>query len=254
MPFASLSVCREFSAERINAVANHPEVRPWVGGAGPIDMTPVVADLRNVLLMGQGGGLLFVNLDPGLYEVHTQFVPEARGPQALLAVLDALRWMFTRTDCMEIVTRVPDGNLAAAALVKKIGGEFQFYRPHVWQTDHGLVGVKYYAQTLNSWVLKTDELAQVGDWFHEKLAAAKVAQGSAAPIHDDDDAHDRYVGAAAEMIVNGQVAKGISFYNRWAKFSGYATVSLIAANPFVIDIQDALLAVRGHDLEVLLCR
>ena len=254
MAFPALSVCREFSADRINAVIAHPEVRPWVGGVGPLDLTPVVADPRNVLLMGQGGGLLFVQLEPGLYEVHTQFIPEARGPVALLAVIDALRWMFTRTDAVEIVTKVPDGNVAAAVLVKKIGGEFQFYRPHAWQTNHGLVGVKYYAQTLNAWVRKTDELEQIGDWFHEKLAAAKVAQGSAAPIHDDDDAHDRYVGAAAEMIAHGQVAKGINFYNRWAKFAGYATISLIAANPFVIDIQDALLAVRGQNFEVILCR
>jgi len=44
MPLPSLSVCREFSAERINLVVNHPDVRPWVGGVGPLDMSPAVAD------------------------------------------------------------------------------------------------------------------------------------------------------------------------------------------------------------------
>lgn len=254
MTFPSLSVVREFSAERINSIVNDPDVRPWVGGFGPLDLSATVANPANVLLMGQGGGLMFIQLEPGLYEVHTQFLPDARGQNALTAVLDALRWMFTRTDCVEVVTRVPDGNAAAAALVKRINGELQFHRPNVWQAPTGLVGVKYYSKTLASWVRDTDSLNEIGDWFHEKLAAVKVASGALAPIHEDDDAHDRYVGAAAEMIVNGQVVKGINFYNRWARFAGYASISVVATNPIVIDIQDALVAVRGSDFEVLLCR
>jgi len=236
-------------------VLSHPEVRPWVGGgSGPIDVAPLVADPRNVLLMGQGGGVLFQCLEPGLYEAHTQFVPEARGKEAVAAVRDALRWMFTRSDAVEIVTKVPEGNAAALGLVRAIHGQKQFERANAWPTADGLVGIAYYSLPIITWAGKCEEVAASGHWFHEKLEAAKAATAGAAPLHDDDEAHDRYVGATVEMIAAGQVAKGIAFYNRWARFSGYGPVVVVASNPVVIDIGDAILAVRDQDFEVLLCR
>lgn len=253
MPHA-LTVCREYSADRINAVANHPDVRPWVGGTGPIDLSPVVANLANVLLMGEGGGVLFVCLAPGLYEAHTQFLPEARGANALQAVKDALFWVFTRTDCIEITTRVPDGNAAALGLVRSIRGTHLFDRPKAWETPSGLVGVKYYSTTLAEWVRHEDRLVASGEAFHDKLAEAKLRMGASNPPHDDDDAHDRYVGAAVEMIGAGQIDKGIAFYTRWAVFAGYVPVRQIATNPPLLDIGDAVLAVRGDSFDVLLCR
>lgn len=255
MAFPSLSVCREFSAERLNHVANHPDVRPWVGGgSGALDLTPLVADQRNMLLMGQGGGVLFQFLDPGLYEAHTQFLPEARGKEAVLAVKDALRWMFTRSDAIEIVTKVPNGNAAALGLVRAIHGQKLFDREKVWPTADGLTGVAYYSLPIMTWAGKAEELAVSGQSFHGKLEAAKSATAGAAPLHDDDEAHDRYVGATVEMIAAGQVAKGINFYNRWSRFSGYGPVAVIATNPVVVDIGDALIAVRDDDFDVLLCR
>lgn len=254
MAFPALRVVREFSAEGLNKIVNHPEVRPWVGpGRHALDMSAAVADPRNILLTADGGAFLLIQIEPGRYEVHTQFLPEARGGNAVKAAIDGMRYLFCRTDCVEIVTRCPHGNDAAKQLVRHLRWEFQFSRPNVWATSQGMVGVDYYAHTLNSWVLRTDNLAEVGDWFHDRLEQAKIKAG-ASPLHDDDDAHDRYVGAAAEMIAHGQVAKGIQFYNRWARFAGYAEISVIAENPVVIDIQDALLAVRGNSFDVLLCR
>lgn len=252
---APMSVVRETNADRLNEVVNHPYVRPWVGGGSDaLDLSDIVSNPNNLLLMAEGGGLLFVKTDIGIYEVHTQFVPEHRGEKALQAVKDALRFVFTRTDCIEVQTKVPDGNRAALALVKAIGGEFLFYRPEAWPTDAGPVGVKHYTQTIHSWAGKSEASAVAGHCFHEALEAAKVAMGAANPLHPDDDAHDRYVGATTEMMLAGQIDKGLWFYNRWARLSGYAEVAQIAANPPVIDIQDAILAVRPNGMEVLLCR
>lgn len=249
------TVEREFGAGRLNAVVNHPGVRPWVGaGSHPLDLTSVVSDQDNVLLMGQGGGLLFIRYAPGIYEVHTQFIPEARGRAAIEATNDALRWMFTKTDAVEILTKVPDRNKGALGLVKAIHGELRFHRDNAWLAADGPDGVGHYALTIQSWAGKCAAVETSGHWFHEKLEAAKEHLGATNPLHDDDEAHDRYVGATVEMILAGQVAKAINFYNEWAPFAGYATVSIIAANPLVIDIQDAILAVRGGDFEVLLCR
>lgn len=253
MSMTPLTVHREFAADNINAVVAHPDVRPWVGGTGPLDLTSVVADPNNVLLMGEGGGLLFQCLAPGLYEVHTQFIPEARGPRALQAVKDALRWMFTKTDCIEVVTKVPDGNVAAYALVRAIKGTCQFHRPNAWLGPNGLTGVRYYSMTLAEWVRNADGLEERGHWFHQQLEAAKT-ESNAAPLHDDDNAHDRYVGATCEMVLGGQIAKALDFYRRWAIFAGYIPAQLIAVNPPVIDIGDAILAVKDGGFDVLLCR
>lgn len=248
------SVCREFSAERINRVVSHPDVRPWVGGVGTLDLTPLVTDFRNVLLMGQGGGVLFQWLEPGLYEAHTQFLPDHRGTEAVQNVKDALRWLFTRTDAVEIVTKVPEPNKAALGLVRAIRGQKLFERADAWPTENGAVAVSFYGLSLMGWAASAPDIGASGHWFHEKLEAAKAATAGALPPHDDDAAHDQYVGATVEMIAAGQVAKGLTFYSRWAKFAGYGPVAQIAANPIVIDIGDALLAVRGADFDVLLCR
>lgn len=255
MAFPALSISREFAADRINVVCNHSEVRPWLGGGeGPIDLTPLVANPANYLLMGQGGGVLFQCLEPGLFEAHTQFVPTDRGPAAVQAVKDALRFMFTRTDAVEIVTKVPEGNKGALGLVRAIHGQLQFTRENVWPIGNQMVAVGHYALPIMAWAGKADGLAQSGEWFHGKLEAAKAETAGAAPLHDDDLAHDSFVGATVEMIAAGQVAKAMNFYGRWAKFAGYGPIAVIATNPIVIDIGDALLAVRGDDFDVLLCR
>jgi len=255
LPFEPLTVSREYSAERINVVVNHPDVRPWVGGEGRLDLSQAVADQNNVLLMvGEGGGFLLVQQEPGIYEAHSQFVPSHRGEGVLQASADASHYMFTRTDCVEIRTRVPAGNVAAAALARRMGWEFQFERANAWQTPDGLSAVRYYAKTINQWANTAPRLIETGQWFHEKLEAAKIAAGSAMPVHDDDEVHDRYVGATVEMIAAGQVAKGLGFYRRWAPFAGYAPIFVAAENPLVLDIGDALLAVRNSDFEVILCR
>lgn len=251
-----LSVVREFAAARLNNVVNHPEVRPWVAmqGQGVLDLSPVVADLNNVLLMAAGGGFIFQNFGDGVYEVHSQFLPEHRGEAVIAAARDAERYMFTRTDCMEIRSKVPEGNVGAAAFARKMRYELQFERANAWLSDRGSLSVKYYARTLNQWVNQADELKASGEWFHHKLEEAKVASGSTTPIHDDDKAHDLYVGATVEMIQAGQIGKALAFYGRWAPFAGYGPIALIATNPVVIDIGDAILAVRGDDFDVILTR
>lgn len=256
MAFPALSIRREYSAEAINAVINHPDVRPWVGtpDQGYIDVAPVVANLNNVLLMAEGGGFLFVQMELGIYEVHSQFVPEHRGPNVTRAAHDAQRWMFTRSDCVEIRTKVPHGNIAAAGLAKRMGFELQFSREAAWPTASGMVGVDYYAKNITQWCNTADEISNSGEWFHHKLEAAKVERGASSPVHDDDPAHDRYVGATVEMMMAGQIGKALGFYGRWASFAGYGPIAMVATEPVVIDIGDALLAVRQDDFDILLLR
>lgn len=78
---------RCFDVDRINAVGNHPDVRPYIGHAelGELDFTDAVANGDNLFLMGEHGGYVLVWSAPGVYEVHVFVLPEGRGKWAAQA-------------------------------------------------------------------------------------------------------------------------------------------------------------------------
>ena len=86
---------RTRNAEWLNAVANDPEVRPWVGfpELGPVDFSPVLEQPETVALVNDHGGFLCVPYVPGYYGVHVLFRPAGR-----VGVLETARegaaWMF----------------------------------------------------------------------------------------------------------------------------------------------------------------
>ena len=136
-------IVRESDATRINAVLNHDAVRPWVlmPGQEALDLSAFVADPHNVVLMTEDGavGIAFVWHEPGVYEAHTVALPDARGSRVLAAVRSMIAFMFTATDCMELLTRVPVNNRAADAPARAVGGTLDFERAAAWPTDKGPV-------------------------------------------------------------------------------------------------------------------
>ena len=94
-----------------------------------------------------------------------------------------------------------------------------------------------------------------GHAFHEMLEAAKREACTELPVHDDDPAHDRYVGACALMAKRGQAAKGVGMYNSWAAAAGYAQIQLLSAAPPVVDVVDGIVHLnQAGEMEVLQCR
>lgn len=75
---------RSCDAEHINAVVNHPDVRPFVGGDSDeeLDLTPLVERPEHWFLMDEHGGFLLAWSAPGIREVHTFVMPEGRGQWA----------------------------------------------------------------------------------------------------------------------------------------------------------------------------
>jgi hypothetical protein len=71
----------------VNAVANHPSVRPYIGAPdmGQLDFTDAVADDNNLFLMGAHGGFSLIWSAPMVREVHVCVLPEGRGQWAARA-------------------------------------------------------------------------------------------------------------------------------------------------------------------------
>lgn len=243
---------RTMSATFLNEVANHPDVRPFLGAPeNPVlDLTALVQDPRCICLEVPGaGGWVLQPILPAVYELHTLFLPKARGRAYFAQAREAIRYMFSETDCLEIVTKCPDDNGGARMAASLMGFRERFRRENAWSPG---VGISYQVFSVDDWFVRDDACETAGQAFHEALEAAKIAAGSTLPVHPDDTAHDRAVGACCLMVKGGQAAKGIAFLNRWSIFAGYATIAAISES--LIDVQDAIIEVRGGQMEVLLCR
>jgi len=204
---------------------------------------------NNVALMSDSGGLLFVMLAPGVYDVHTQFLVSARGAIALRLTREAVRWMMTRSDCVELWTKVPEENKPALGLTRALGGRKEFTSP----AFAGFSNISHYRLDYLAWSQGDLEARRAGEWFHEMLEAKLAKTGIEEPVHADDPSHNAAVGAVVLGLRHGSVDKSLALYNRWAAISGYAPISLIARWPLTLDIQTAIVVCdeRLEGFEVL---
>jgi hypothetical protein len=236
---------RTFDAGFLNSVANHPEIRPWLAGEGEIDLSAIIGSIENYALVSDSGGFLLTPNAPGVYEVHSMFLP---GGDALGFMMEAQEWMFTRTACQAITSKVPKSNRAAKGLALKGGLGTIFERE-----DAELGHCEYVELPIMKWAMRNKGLEAEGERFHALLEQAKLEAGSELPVHPHDPAHERAVGAALLMIERGQPMKGVDFYNRWAMLAGYAPIRLLSTSPVTVDVVDAIVALED-ELEVVLCR
>lgn len=197
--------------------------------------------------MAEGGGIIFIQDEPGIYEVHTNFLKSHRGLHAIKVSLAAYRWMFTHTDCMALQTRVPAFNESALTFCRLVGATKEFERKSVWPTAIGPVDMSSWSLRYEDWVRQTPDLMKSGRTFHDRLAQEFARHAVTEPHHADEDCHDLHVGACFEMVFGGQPEKAVILYNRWARFAGYGQIALIAKNPLMLNIGDAILQVVGSD-------
>lgn len=239
---------RTLDASLFNRVCNHPDVHPWLGQEGEIDVTTLVSDPQNyALFFGHGGFILHAG--PGAsFEVHSQFTPEGRRSsfEAMRAGMD---YMFTRTNAVQLTTFLPDNNPAAKGLGLK-GGFKDWMRREVHPCGPGMQA----RLDVDDWITRTRDLEADGERFHDALEQAKKASGSELPVHAHDPIHERYVGAASRMFSRGQCRKAEAVYNRWAVNAGYAPIRLISESPPVVDVVDAIVGLGNEGLEVMLSR
>lgn len=240
-------------AAHANRIVNHPDVIEWVRGAavGEIDLTALVSSEHTYVLMGEHGGQIYIRRQPGLFEIHSQFTPEGRGAWARAVTQKSIHWMFTKTEAVEIMTLCPKGNLGAKAMARAVGASREFTNPRGWVMAGETIPADVYRLTIQDWLRTAPGLAQRGAWFHDRLEQELGRLGAAHLAHDDDETHDRYAGAACDMILSGQVLKGIAIYNRFAMFGGYQAIALRSVDPVTIDIGNAVLQVADNDFTVV---
>ncbi len=249
-------ITRSFDAGAINKILNHADVYPLVSGnlVGPLDATALVEDHRNVLLMADGGGILFCQDEPGIYEVHSNFLPTHRGKYAIDVSKQAYRWMFLNTDCMILQTRIPSFNRPARMAARQVGFAPLFKREKAWATPHGVFDLSYYSLPYERWVISADDLEEAGQSYHDRLDEEFARHGRKPHEHPDDLAHDRYAGVCAATVYAGQPEKAIILYNRWARFAGYGQIKMTSRKPLIIDIDEAILLIGDRTFKVLKCR
>lgn len=254
MQYPDALVWREFNAKHINEVINHPVVRPDVAdlGEGTLDISSVVANNSNVLLMGEFGGCLCFCVQAGLYEVHTQVLPEGRGKWALDFVRAGMHWMFTHTDAVEITTRVPRSHRAAKVLTGAAGMTFEFERADGVRFRGEDVPVDVYSIRIQDWAkVAADVLMERGQWLHWRMAQEAKRLGIIATAHEDDDNHNIYAGVTYEMAAAGQIRKAVIWYNRWAFAARHPLIALVSELPPVIRMDIGLMTIRNGDIEVI---
>ncbi len=244
---------RHYRADRINEIANATEVREWVRGTieGDLDLSAVVSNPAVHALVGEHGAMVFAPISDAIYECHTLVLASGRGAWALATVQACFMYMFTRTDCLEVVTRIPKGNLGARTMANLNHFRPEFSVKDGWVLNGKRVPAEWFSLKVTDWMREGPGLRERGEWFHDRLADEFVRVGRAEPNHPEDKVHDQYVGATVEMMLFGAAPKAQVFYNRWAAMAGYAPISIVNARPLCVDIQSALICFQDEGFYIL---
>jgi hypothetical protein len=143
-----------------NAIMNHPTVRPWMISANDdvLDVRQMAHDPRTVLMLGEPayGCFACYQVLNGVYEVHAAVLPDGRGEWCLDFGHSAIRHMFVTTDCIEIITRIPQGHIGTLALARRTGFVERWSRPHCRFRGKD-VPYSVYSVTMIDWFPADDE-------------------------------------------------------------------------------------------------
>lgn len=133
---------------RFNEICNHPAVLPWIREPPyeAIDLTPWLLDCE--ILTTDAGGVIAVR-HGDVSEIHTAFLPECRGREALAIGRAAFRTLFR--DAATIVASIPEHNRGACRMAREIGMTFDHATPPTWRTSSGLVRNRVYAADRLAW-------------------------------------------------------------------------------------------------------
>ncbi len=180
---------------------------------------------------------------------HTLAMPSARGKPMLRLMRWGFSVMFTATDCIEVVTQIPDGNENAKAWSDLAGFRNTFKRKaSFWLLDKW-VDSQFRSLDYGAWVTQDLSNRTAGQAFHD-LLAEKTGFHS----HPDEAIHDAWVGATMRLASEQNLLKGVALYNRWAATAGYYQATILGTSPPVVDTGDAVIQMLSGNISVLSAR
>lgn len=148
-----MMIRRDIDGDLTNSIVNHPEVLPtFTDRVGTIDMRPLAKDPGTIILVGTPpiGAFIFMQIIMGVYEAHGAVMPDGRGAWARELAEDAVRTIFSFTDCIEIMTRIPQGHMATMSLVKHLKFVRRWDRPEI-KFRGQLVPFSVWSLTMQDW-------------------------------------------------------------------------------------------------------
>lgn len=184
--------------------------------------------------------LLFVPIAPGIYEQHSCIPETHRGKWETLIRL-AHEAMFLETDATMIVTLCPDWLPYLTKVASRFGGKRMWRKDFLGTIQTVPYGATMMGLTVMDWAWRVHmDYAEVGHEWHE--AAFK----DGAEPHEDDAAHDGFVGLALKMSVK-QPLKAQQVYNTWAQTAGYWPLTILWSSEgnSLIDIGSSVILNKG---------
>jgi hypothetical protein len=145
--------------ELFEQIANHPDVYPAVSckGCGRITFADVWRDCIG-LEFGGRGGFIYHRSAPGVYEVHTLFLPGTRGAEEFAAL--SLRHMFGEVGAELILTMIP-GDLPHVRRFALKQGFTKFDEvPGGWERESGPVDLEFFSLTKEAFQCQPQPSAQ----------------------------------------------------------------------------------------------
>lgn len=228
----------------LTSIVTHPEVWRWVShdGVQPSIFNPAdwTEHPTNFAVIVDGGCFLAMCLELGAYAIHTCFLPEHRGVNAVRQCRYALTYAFTAEPVEQMYTMVPDNNPNAGWLATVAGFRGTYRRKAVWASEGAMHDMQYFRMDIDDWIGAADGLAERGAEFHKLLDSAGQLD------HGHDPVHDRYVGAAYAMVEAQNAKKAERVYGRWARQCGYLPFTVESSNPLRIDIGTCVLVVNDN--------
>ncbi len=222
-----------------------------LGGDGPLDFTEPAGNTRNYLFANHQGGFFVHNIFGTKYEVHSVFNPDRHGAKEIITLmLSAQDFMFSMTDCTELLTKVPDRNLGARWLAHR--GHFERYgEMENWKPGQK---AELMAFPLDRWALLCSTHARLAGDFIAQLQRSRVWDDPPPFTDNRDGAHELMLGAMWHLMGVGNVAKGVDLYNSYTLPRGRRPANIISGQPPVVDIGYAIVGLEEDGTKVMLCR
>lgn len=148
-----MMIHRDLDGDMVNRIISHPEVRPWVLREDQdMDFRAIARDPRIYLLVGEPpvGSIIFAQVTMGVYEAHAAVLPQGRGNWTTDLAQSSIYYMFTATDCIEILTRVLEGHVGAAVLARQLGFRERWRCP-AFQFRGKMVPYSVWGTTMMDW-------------------------------------------------------------------------------------------------------